>query len=531
MKFSLLQPDLLAGDLSGNARKIVEHVKAEQAKRTNLCIFPELALTGYVACDYLRYPAFLEQAAKLVDDICVKLSHCDCAVIFGGIGLAENGHIFNRAWLIQRGRILGLSDKKNLESHEKPYFSSGSGPKIMEACHKKYFLAIGKDLASLSGENITSNTDLIVNIAADAFILEDRNKKLDEMGAIVRQEHKQGCYVNAAGACDGTIFAGGSFWIDCKGEKCCAVPFEQDTVCIDLDSKQTLSPLRNENEQELLYKALLCGIQDYCHKTGQKRIVLGLSGGMDSALVAVLACRAINAEHVTGLLMPSPWSSEHSVADALALASNLGMKTVMLPIEAAMQAYDSILAASFAGLAKDVTEENLQARIRGMLVMAFANKFGGIALATGNKSEIAVGYCTLYGDTCGALEPIGDLYKTEVYELARWINLTSRQLIPENILAKAPSAELRPGQKDADSLPPYDLLDSILKGLLDKRQGVAELIAQGLPEDTVKKVAKLVAKAQFKRIQTAPILQVHIPTFLKMPVAGRFPFTMQDSDE
>jgi NAD+ synthase/NAD+ synthase (glutamine-hydrolysing) len=276
--------------------------------------------------------------------------------------------------------------------------------------------------------------------------------------------------------------------------------------------------------EEETYQALTLGVADYCRKNNLQTVVLGLSGGIDSALTAAIAAEAVGPENVSALLMPSPYSSEHSLADAHELARNLGLSSAkVLPIEAAMEAFGHILAPIFAGLEPDAAEENIQARIRGVLLMAVANKLGSLLLTTGNKSEIAVGYCTIYGDMCGALAVIGDLYKTEVFRLARWLNETKgRTVIPENTIVKAPSAELRPNQKDQDSLPPYEELDEILKFLIEDREGPAALEARGFESAVVRKVANLVRTGEFKRRQGAPVLKVSNQSF---GVGWRMPIT------
>ena len=258
-----------------------------------------------------------------------------------------------------------------------------------------------------------------------------------------------------------------------------------------------------------VWELLTAGIHAHVRQNGFTDVVIGLSGGMDSALVAALAVGALGKEHVHGVLMPSPWSSEGSVTDSKALAENLGIETFTVPIAPMMDAFETALAPAFAGTQRDVTEENIQSRIRGVTLMSFSNKFGWMLLATGNKSEIAAGYCTMYGDTCGSLEPIGDLYKTEVYQLAAWINANEgREVIPQNIFDKAPSAELRPGQKDEDSLPAYDVLDSILHALIEESKPAVDIDLPGIPCEQIERVLELVRKSAFKRLQTAPLLPV-----------------------
>lgn len=522
MKYSLLQPDFIAGDLEGNADLIIKNVLEEEEKGADLCVFPELALIGYVPCDYFAYGAFIKQVAEMEHKIRSSLALCKCALVFGSIGSLERDVIFNRAYFIHQGKILAFTDKKCLKRVERSYFRIGAGPVWLEFAGKKFLLSIGADLFSdaLDGSQAEQ---VIINLTNDHFAMEDLGERKGRLRGLAQERKAPMLQANAAGACDEVIFAGESAWISPCGSECCALLFEPDTLRVDASARNNFNA-QDYCGQEMIFKALAFGVREYCRKTGQNKIVLGLSGGIDSALVAVIACKALGPENVTGILMPSPWSSAGSVTDAQELAKNLGMKTAQLPIHGIMRSFDATLAGTFAGLEKDVTEENLQARIRGDLVMALANKFRAIALATGNKSEIAVGYCTMYGDTCGALEPIGDLYKTEVYGLCNWLNGETPGLIPVNILEKAPSAELRPGQKDQDSLPPYEILDPVLKAMLDERLDVEQVASLGFDPAVARKVAYLVARAQFKRGQTAPALLVHRQVALDMPVAGRFPF-------
>jgi len=339
-------------------------------------------------------------------------------------------------------------------------------------------------------------------------------ERQDRLAALARRRRVHLLWVNLAGGSEELIFDGRSLWAGPEGEILArARGFAEDTVIIDLDrpGPPALAPddLTLEAEQ---WRALTLGLADYCAKEGFRRAVLGLSGGVDSALSAALAVAALGPENVLGLLLPSPYSSDHSLTDALALAAKLKIKTETLPIRPVMEAYAGLLAAPFAGLAPDTTEENLQARIRGQILMAFANKFGALLINTGNKSEGAVGYCTIYGDSCGGLAVIGDLYKTEVYRLCRWLN-AEKELIPPAILTKAPSAELRPGQTDQDSLPPYEDLDLILRGLIEEGRGMADLAAEGFDEAVVRRVAALVRAAEFKRRQAPPPLKVSADAF------------------
>ena len=515
--------DYAAGNLRKNTQTIIGAAKA--AKGGN-CILatPELALTGCVVCDYFNYPEFIRHAELCVAEIASELKSIPCALVLGTIDRDSDSHIYNCALFISGGKILAKCAKKNLENHEKAWFAYGSGPVAAHYENRKFTVCIGDDWRELPKNNVREDCGFIINIANSSFICESAGESLDHMLSLCKREKTGAIRANACGACDGLIFGGGSFYIDNEGRGKKAALFAPEILSINNGEKPVkLEPVDSPPE-ELVFQALVLGLGEYCKKCGHEKLLVGLSGGIDSAVVATLACHAVSPRNVTALLMPSPWSSNHSLTDAESLARNLGMQTALLPIKNLMKGYDSVLAPYFAGSQPDTTEENLQARIRGNLLMAYANKFGGLVLATGNKSELAVGYSTLYGDSCGALEVIGDLYKTEVYKLAQWINLHFDGVIPKNILQKAPSAELRPDQKDSDSLPPYPELDPILHALLDRRQDVEQIVREGFAMTTVQKVAGLVAAAQFKRQQSPPVLHVHKPLFLKMPVCGKFPF-------
>jgi NAD+ synthase/NAD+ synthase (glutamine-hydrolysing) len=342
---------------------------------------------------------------------------------------------------------------------------------------------------------------------------------------LARRYGAEAIYVNQTGANDELVFDGRSFHLDSYGRLINrAKAFQEDLLIVELGDKSA-APLTEPDlePEEETWEALVLGVGDYCRKNGLHSVVLGLSGGIDSALTAAIAAEAVGPANVSGILMPSPHSSDHSLNDALELIANLSLSPAkILRINEAMEAFDSILAPIFEGRDKDTTEENIQARIRGTLLMAAANKFGSLLLTTGNKSEIAVGYCTIYGDMCGALAVIGDLYKTKVFRLANWLNEKRGVVIPVNTITKPPSAELRPNQTDQDSLPPYDKLDEILKMLVEDRQGPAALEAKGYSPELVRKVANLVRVAEFKRRQGAPVIKVTAQAF---GVGWRMPIT------
>jgi NAD+ synthase/NAD+ synthase (glutamine-hydrolysing) len=389
--------------------------------------------------------------------------------------------------------------------------------------------------------------DVLVNLSASPFSVAKQDLREDMMGALARRFSAEALYVNQAGANDELIFDGRSFHLSPSGEVLArARAFDEDLLLCELmagksapagspkaPARAPVSPPENGaggrpgpnmGPEREAFEALTLGVRDYCRKNNLKTVLLGLSGGIDSALTAAIAAEAVGPENVRGVLMPSPYSSRHSLDDARELCRNLGLgSSSVLPIEEAMRAFSNILGETFAGREPDTTEENIQARIRGVLLMALANKFGSLLLTTGNKSEIAVGYCTIYGDMCGALAVIGDLYKTEVFRLARWLNRTKgRVVIPENTIAKPPSAELRPNQTDQDSLPPYDRLDEILKFLIEDCEGPAALEARGFDPATVRRVANLVRLGEFKRRQGAPVLKITSRAF---GVGWRMPIT------
>jgi NAD+ synthase (glutamine-hydrolysing) len=337
-------------------------------------------------------------------------------------------------------------------------------------------------------------------------------------------------YVNQVGANDDLIFDGNSVGLNSQGEVVCRTKgFESDLVIVELAEEPTdllpgtIAPLPKTEEEEI-FSALVLGVRDYARKCGFSKVILGLSGGIDSSLVAAIATEAMGAENVLGVLMPSPYSSEHSITDAMALVNNLGIKNTKLPIQEAMEAYDRLLEPLFAGTEFGVAEENIQSRIRGNLLMAIANKFGYLLLSTGNKSEMAVGYCTLYGDMNGGLAVIADVPKTRVYAICRWLN-RDREIIPNNIINKPPSAELKPGQLDQDSLPPYEILDDILYRIINQHQSEPEIVESGHDPAVVNQVMTLIARAEFKRRQAPPGLKITDRAFgtgWRMPIASRW---------
>lgn len=497
--------------------------------------------------------------------------------------------VFNSMALLENGKVQQIFHKRLLPTYdvfdERRYFEPGLQPNSFNLDNLKIGVTICEDLWNDEGfwgkrtyavnpiaDLAELGVDFIVNLSASPYSVGKQKLRKDMLRHSAVRYQKPIIYTNQVGGNDDLIFDGASFALNSQGELVCSLAgFESDLIVVEFDKEKRdfIAPLTPqvwgeleslqppvggkgeslqpplggkgeifspqgwrvggaapiaENFDREIWQALVLGVRDYTRKCGFSKIILGLSGGIDSALVAAIAAEALGAENVLGVLMPSPYSSDHSIKDALALAKNLRIKTETLPIGSLMQAYDETLADLFAGTEFGIAEENIQSRIRGNLLMAIANKFGYLLISTGNKSEIAVGYCTLYGDMNGGLAAIADVPKTRVYSICRWLN-RDREIIPENVLTKAPSAELKPGQKDQDSLPDYDILDDILERLIEEHQSAAEIEAAGHDRDVVNRVIKMVARAEFKRRQAPPGLKITDRAFgsgWRMPIASKY---------
>lgn len=540
MRFALLQCNTKVGDITGNAALILDMTLEAASKGAEVCVTPELALSGYPPRDLLLYPAFINALERAVRDLAKAMTGLDIALILGTVGRNTDGigkPLFNQALFIHDGRILARYTKRLLPFYdvfdEDRYFEPGTAPCVVPFKGRRIALTVCEDiwndgafwpirnyaLDPLAG---SPPFDLLVNLSASPFTVGKQSMRQAMLASLAGKYATPVLYANLAGGNDDLVFDGRSMCVMPDGSLLArGNAFAEDLVVCDPEAGIGAVAEDDPARESEIWRALTLGVRDYCRKSGIRKAVLGLSGGVDSSLVAAIACEALGPEQVTGALMPSPYSSDHSVSDAEALARNLGITTVTLPIREAMRAYDGILSAVFAGQEPDTTEENLQARIRGSLLMALSNKFGALLLTTGNKSEMSVGYCTIYGDMCGGLAVIGDVYKTEVYPVCRWLNAVRGGVIPGNVLAKEPSAELRPGQKDRDSLPPYDKLDIILKALLENRLGVHDICAAGYKPETVRRIAGLVKNAEFKRRQAAPVLKITSHAFglgWRMPI-------------
>lgn len=543
MKVALLQLNPAVGDLSGNARLIAEAVR--RAGNVDLAVTSEMALPGYPARDLLLQEGFVRRSWEIMEMLAQEL-RSSCPVL---VGLAEPNDapvgrpLFNSAALIRRGRVEAAFRKTLLPSYdvfdEDRYFEPASRPQILDLEGTTIGVSICEDLwndrdfwqrrryhADPILELVEAGARMIVNLSASPFTVGKQLHREAMLGALARKYGIPFLYVNQVGGNDDLVFDGRSFALDLQGRLIArGRGFAEDVVIVDLSSLPGRIEKDDFGPEAEIWRALVLGTRDYVRKCGFGGVLLGLSGGIDSSLTAAIAAEALGPEKVLGVLMPSPYSSKESVEDAVAVAEILGIKTLTIPIVEIMRSFSSSLAEAFAGREKDVTEENIQSRIRGNILMALSNKYGSILLTTGNKSELAVGYCTIYGDMSGGLAVISDLPKTMVYRLARWLNSSrGRQIIPENVLSKAPSAELKPGQTDQDSLPPYEILDAILEKHIEEHQSAEEIIALGFDPQTVHQVLRMVKAAEFKRKQAPPGIKVTDRAFgsgWRMPIARR----------
>jgi len=542
MKIALCQINTTVGDFDGNVAKIGDFLGRAKAAHCGLAVFPELTLTGYPPRDLLERPGFLQKAAQALQAVAEK-SRGIAALVGTVVPNPGTGNpLFNAAVLVMDGKILETRHKTLLPNYdvfdEDRYFEPAReaqeplalgglriGVTICEdiwnnpagLTRKLYDLDPVTDLAA-------RKCDLVVNLSASPFHL----AKSEVREEVVRQAaRKLKCPIllcNLVGGNDELVFDGSSLALDANGRLGArAKDFEEDLLVVEAPNPSaTVAPASGETEA--LYRALVLGTRDYVTKCGFQQVLIGLSGGIDSALVAALAAEALGPDNVLGVTMPSPFSSKGSVDDSAALAKALGIRFENIPLTPLYEQSLASLKPSFAGKAPDLTEENLQARLRGLILMALSNKFNRLVLSTGNKSELSMGYCTLYGDMCGGLAVISDLLKTQVYELARHANRNG-VVIPEAVFTKAPSAELRPDQKDQDSLPPYKTLDGILRRHLERNKTAAEITSEGFDAETVRWVLKTLDLSEYKRRQMAPGIKVTPKAFgvgRRIPIAQKY---------
>jgi NAD+ synthase/NAD+ synthase (glutamine-hydrolysing) len=542
MRIALLQLNPTVGALESNAARIEAAVNAVRG-RVDLCVTPEMALTGYPPRDLLLMPGFIAQGQEVVARLAAALR--DGPDVLVGMplpsGVAAGRPLANAAVQLRDGRVGQTFVKTLLPTYdvfdEDRYFEPGESVGALTVGNRRAAVSICEDVWNdpdvwttrrYGGDPVAALRDLdtpvMVNMSASPYAQGKLAQREQLLAHLARKYGVWALYANQVGANDDLIFDGRSLAFAPDGTCVArAAGFVEDTLIVDTGAPVAPAPPTDEPLEAEVFAALVLGVRDYARKCGFSRALLGLSGGIDSALTAVIAAEALGREHVTGVLMPSPFSSEGSLIDARDLAATLGIGTYTLPIGGVMDAFEGVLAEPFAGRPRDVTEENLQARIRGTLLMALSNKTGALLLTTGNKSELATGYCTLYGDMNGALAVIADVYKTLVYRLSRWVNRAG-VIIPESSIAKAPSAELRPDQTDQDSLPPYDVLDALLARHIEGYADARTLEADGFDPATIRKVLHLVRLSEFKRKQAAPVLKVTSRAFgtgWRMPIAQR----------
>jgi NAD+ synthase/NAD+ synthase (glutamine-hydrolysing) len=545
VKIALLQINPTVGDLTGNARLIAAAAQAAAGRGADLAVTPELALVGYLPRDLLLSADFVHRSWDELQALARTLASGPPTLV----GLPEPNPsdegrpLFNTAALIRDGRVDRRFRKSLLPTYdvfdEDRYFEPFQGPQILEIAGRRLGISICEDVWNDRDfwkrrryhhdpieELAAAGAHAIVNLSASPFTAGKHRLREQMLGSLARRHRVPVVYVNQFGGNDDLVFDGRSCAFDAEGAAIArGLPFAADVVVCDLEHSSPVPVEPDALIEAEVWHALVLGTRDYARKCGFTRAVLGLSGGVDSALTAAIAVDAIGANNVLGVLMPSPFSSRGSIDDSMELARRLGIQTLTLPIEPAMQAFDETLRGAFAGTPRDVTEENIQARIRGNLLMALSNKRCALLLTTGNKSELAVGYCTLYGDMSGGLAVIADVPKKMVYRVAQWLNQSSNSpVIPEAILTKAPSAELRPNQTDQDSLPPYDVLDEILQRHIERHEPADAIVAAGFDAATVHRVLRLVRGAEFKRKQAAPGLKVTDRAFgtgWRMPIAAR----------
>jgi len=556
MRIGLAQLNSTVGDLAGNRRKILDAYRTLVARGAELVVFPELIVCGYPPRDLLFKRRFVSDNEESLTEIATQIGEIPAVIGFVETNPASEGRrFFNAAAFCQRGEIAVIARKCLLPTYdvfdEDRYFEAARDPAIVTYAGHEIGLTICEDIwknsaidtgrlyrvdpvASLAAKGV----DLVLNLSASPWHHGKGHVREQLVTDSARALRCPLVYCNAIGGNDELIFDGRSLVADASGDVIARLAaFSEDLRIVDVHLTGKASPPKTNLPVETaepgsaptddspgdIYAALVLGLRDYATKSGFKRALVALSGGIDSAVVAVIAAEAFGPENVIGVSLPSTISSQHSKDDARILAQTLGLRFETIAIAQAVAAAETALGPVFAGKNRDVTEENIQARVRGVIMMALSNKFGSLLLTTGNKSEVAVGYCTLYGDMCGGLAVISDVFKTQIYTLARWIN-REREIIPENTITKPPSAELRPGQVDQDSLPPYDILDAILKGYVEDGLSRIDLVRQGFAEAVVNDVVRKVDLNEYKRKQAAPGLRI---TPLAFGVGRRIPIVQK----
>ncbi|WDF76922.1 NAD+ synthase [Mucilaginibacter sp. AW1-7] len=547
MKIALAQLNYHIGNFESNTAKIIDHILKAKQNGADLVVFAELCVCGYPARDFLEFDEFIglcEESAKKIAEVCIDIA---CIIGLPTVNNKTEGKdLNNSAYFIEDGKVKAIVNKALLPNYdvfdEYRYFEPSTDFNCIEFKGKKIALTICEDLWNTI-ENplyitrpmdilIHQRPDVMINIAASPFAYNHDETRIAILSDNASRYKLPLLYINNIGAQTELIFDGGSLVFDNKGTLIDEMPyFEESTAYYTLNEDNSISfehPSTMKTDRpgdiEQIHQGIILGIRDYFYKSGFKQAILGLSGGIDSAVVCALAAEALGAQNVMAVLLPSRFSTDHSLKDAEDLVANLGCKSETIAIKDITQAIETSLHPQFKNLPFNIAEENIQSRTRAVLLMAMCNKFGYILLNTSNKSEAAVGYGTLYGDMCGGISVIGDVYKTQVFALARHIN-KDKEIIPINSIVKPPSAELRPDQKDTDSLPEYDILDKILEEYIEYRRSSAEIIKMGYDEATVRRVIKLTNSAEHKRYQTPPILRVSPKAFgmgRRMPIVGKY---------
>ncbi|MEZ4886568.1 MAG: NAD+ synthase [Chitinophagales bacterium] len=547
MRIAIAQQNYHIGNFEANYQKIRQAVQAAKAQGADIVAFPELAVCGYPPRDFLEFRDFINKCQGVIEKL--KADSEGIAIVVGAPSInpvIEGKDLFNSAYFIADGEVQHIANKALLPTYdifdEYRYFEPAHEFSVVEYKGKRIALTICEDIWNIANENplykvcpmdklIGQKPDFMLNISASPFAYNHSEERRLVVAANVERYKIPMIYVNMVGAQTEVIFDGGSLVIDDAGNTIDEMPFFEECMRVyelaplfNAKRDEAKDKLQVKEKMDLIHRALLLGIRDYFGKLGFKKAILGLSGGIDSALTLALAAEALGSENVYAVMMPSKFSSDHSISDSEQLVKNLGCKADIISIEDAFNAFTKTLQPQFGDLPFNVAEENIQARSRAVILMALSNKFGYILLNTSNKSEAAVGYGTLYGDMAGGLSVIGDVYKTDVFALCHYLNRNG-EIIPENIITKPPSAELRPNQKDSDSLPDYDILDEILYQYIEERQGPNELIAMGFDEKLVRRILKLVNTNEYKRYQTPPMLRVSSKAFgmgRRMPIVGKY---------
>lgn len=547
MKIALAQLNYHVGNFESNTAKIIDTIKKAKQAGADLVVFAELCICGYPSRDFLEFREYIERGEEAALQIAAECTDIACII---GIPTennnAEGKDLNNSAYFIADGKISAVVNKALLPNYdvfdEYRYFEPSTSFKCIDFKGRRIALTICEDLWNTienplyitrpMDQLIKEKPDVMINIAASPFAYNHDEERIAILGDNARRYNLPLFYVNHVGAQTELIFDGGSLVFDRDGNVADELPyFEEAITYYDLKDNADVELLQpstarqtRQSDIEQIHDGLILGIRDYFYKSGFKSAILGLSGGIDSAVVCALAAEALGPENVMAVLLPSRYSTDHSITDAEALVRNLGCKSEIVPIRQIADSFEAALHPQFQGLPFNIAEENIQSRSRAVVLMAMCNKFGYILLNTSNKSEAAVGYGTLYGDMCGGISVLGDVYKIQVYQLANYIN-RFREIIPVNSIVKPPSAELRPDQKDSDSLPEYDILDAILKEYLENRLSSKDIIKKGYDEQVVHRVIRLVNTAEHKRYQTPPILRVSPKAFgmgRRMPIVGKY---------